>query len=376
MASLFGDGTGFCHASGSMPQQLCVEAIHSSRVISSFSSLGPSSGEGIVIPWFGSGSDIGSCPFFRSPRVLYSFRFAWIATVTSPKADAGRGRITTVFLGSPALIRERIELMATAQPSPNDLTRQQLDELDALLQRMLSVPTSPGDATPPVAAPTPTPTYVPVATPAPAPRLEFTAAPPAYPALFSPPPPSSLPQPFSPPQPVAPAPLPQPIPQPVIRRPEPVPPPPVFTPPPPPREVAEPPEPPEPPRAKPQAPVEPPVIQEAAVPKVAPAPTPVAKPQPKRERKALPIPQPAPTATATGYVPPPLPLVPLVMFNQAFNRTLGLFGLPGRALRSGFVKSVFGLAGLGLIAYTGLKMAQLQGAITLPVELPWPPVGG
>ena len=29
--------------------------------------------------------------------------------------------------------------MATA-PSPNDLTRQQLDELDALLQKMLSVP--------------------------------------------------------------------------------------------------------------------------------------------------------------------------------------------------------------------------------------------
>ena len=34
--------------------------------------------------------------------------------------------------------------MATA-PSPNDLTRQQLDELDALLQRMLALPVNPDD---------------------------------------------------------------------------------------------------------------------------------------------------------------------------------------------------------------------------------------
>ena len=34
--------------------------------------------------------------------------------------------------------------MATA-PSPNELTRQQLDELDALLQRMLSLPLNPPD---------------------------------------------------------------------------------------------------------------------------------------------------------------------------------------------------------------------------------------
>src|SRR5437763_104284 len=38
--------------------------------------------------------------------------------------------------------------MATA-PSPNDLTRQQLDELDALLQRMLSLPLNPPDAVTP-----------------------------------------------------------------------------------------------------------------------------------------------------------------------------------------------------------------------------------
>lgn len=40
-------------------------------------------------------------------------------------------------------------------PSPNDLTRQQLDELDALLQRMLSVPG------PPSAAPVPVPSFPP-----------------------------------------------------------------------------------------------------------------------------------------------------------------------------------------------------------------------
>src|SRR5262245_12317963 len=37
-------------------------------------------------------------------------------------------------------------------PSPNDLTRQQLDELDSLLQRMLSLPlTGPAEAPPPPA---------------------------------------------------------------------------------------------------------------------------------------------------------------------------------------------------------------------------------
>ena len=58
--------------------------------------------------------------------------------------------------------------MATA-PSPNDLTRQQLDELDALLQRMLSVPLSPVDTPLPVGtlpAPTP-PAPAPVSAPIP-----------------------------------------------------------------------------------------------------------------------------------------------------------------------------------------------------------------
>ena len=48
----------------------------------------------------------------------------------------------------------------STSPSPNDLTRQQLDELDALLQRMLSLPLN----NPPAAPPVPTPTEVPVPT--------------------------------------------------------------------------------------------------------------------------------------------------------------------------------------------------------------------
>lgn len=65
-------------------------------------------------------------------------------------------------------------------------------------------------------------------------------------------------------------------------------------------------------------------------------------------------------------------LLPLVWFNCLVNGTLGLFGFPGRVLRSGFVKTLFGLTGIGLLAYTGLKVAQLNGWIALPEELPWP----
>ncbi|OWK36720.1 hypothetical protein [Fimbriiglobus ruber] len=48
--------------------------------------------------------------------------------------------------------------MPTTSPSPNDLTRQQLDELDTLLQRMLSLPTGPGpDAAAPAVRQVPAP---------------------------------------------------------------------------------------------------------------------------------------------------------------------------------------------------------------------------
>jgi hypothetical protein len=60
------------------------------------------------------------------------------------------------------------------------------------------------------------------------------------------------------------------------------------------------------------------------------------------------------------------------LLNAILNWILGLFGTPGRVLRSGFVKSLFGLAGFGLLAYTGLKVSQIHGIVSLPQELPWP----
>ena len=66
------------------------------------------------------------------------------------------------------------------------------------------------------------------------------------------------------------------------------------------------------------------------------------------------------------------PRAPLVLFNRVLNAALGLFGPPGRVLRSGLVKNVLGLSGLGLLAYTAAKVAQAQGWVALPVDLPWP----
>ena len=68
----------------------------------------------------------------------------------------------------------------------------------------------------------------------------------------------------------------------------------------------------------------------------------------------------------------PFLAAPFVAFNAVLNWTLGLFGFPGRFLRSGFVKNLLGLAGIGLLVYTGLKVAQIHGLVTLPQELPWP----
>lgn len=210
--------------------------------------------------------------------------------------------------------------MATTTQSPNDLTRQQLDELDDLLQRMLSLPLNP----PETMAPT---------------------APPAQP--FAPP----LPTPSVPVAREVPAPLPTPVVAPAPR---------VFTPP---------------------EPAESPFnFKPASVP--APAPRPVAIPEPEQLPMAGPAFEWPATAAARPVVattPSPIPpepvsflYAPLVAFNAVLNWTLGLFGFPGRVLRSGFVKSLFGLAGLGLLAYTGLKVAQIHGLVTLPQELPWP----
>lgn len=204
--------------------------------------------------------------------------------------------------------------MATA-PSPNDLTRQQLDELDALLQRMLSVPLSPADTPMPVGAPAPLPAPPPnwrvdppAPIPAPAPHLTFPAPPASVSLHQEAVPPAAVP---TPPPPPAPDPV-RAVPPPAAKAPEPVFPPPVAVP----------------PRAAP-APAAPPV---------------------------------------------PLLFLPFVALNAVFDFVCGLFGPPGRLVRSGFFKQLYGLAGLALLAYTAAHVAQVKGWLALPVQLPWPPV--
>lgn len=225
--------------------------------------------------------------------------------------------------------------MATA-PSPNDLTRQQLDELDALLQRMLSVPLTPPDTPAPVTTPAPAPPTRGSSDTASAPPLPpswrvdppATAAGASAPHIALPEPPSSVALKLEPPPP-APAsaatpPVQEPVPKP----------------------------------AAPPAPKTPPAPAKVVVP-----PAPVA-------------PLPAPPAVAVTPVPAtppvPLPLVPLVALNTLFDGVCGMFGPLGRLLRSGFFKYLYGLTGLGLIVYTAAHVAQVQGWLSLPVSLPWP----
>ena len=248
--------------------------------------------------------------------------------------------------------------MATASTSANDLTRQQLDELDSLLQRMLSLPINPADPTPP-----------------PIPAATLTAfAPPLPPANFGTPTSYTAPPPAREAAPAAPPPA---------RRPDP----PAAPPPPAPRLFAAPVE--EPPRPEPA-----PVTRTAPT---TPKPERKPKPEPKVEQPVAPRPQPQPVVVAPVPVPgeaavpvaselpfaqpeliappsEPVPILfaPLVLFNRLLNGALGMLGLPGRVLRSGLVKNLFGLAGFGLILYTGAKVAQVHGWISLPVQLPWP----
>jgi hypothetical protein len=82
---------------------------------------------------------------------------------------------------------------------------------------------------------------------------------------------------------------------------------------------------------------------------------------------------PSPAITPAPSAPPvALPLLPLVALNALFDAVCGPLGPLGRVLRSGFCKHIYGLAGLGLLAYTAAHIAQVQQWITLPVQLPWP----
>lgn len=217
--------------------------------------------------------------------------------------------------------------MATA-PSPNDLTRQQLDELDALLQRMLSVPLAPTD------------------TPMPSDRSALDDAPPLPPSWR-----------IDPPAPAVSASLPH-----------------LLLAEPPSAAKLEPPAPPPAPKPQPAAPPAPKPVLAAPPAPLSPAPAPKPVPAPalaialqQAASVAAPAITPAPSAP-----PVALPLLPLVALNALFDAGCGLFGPLGRVLRSGFFKHLYGLAGLGLLAYTAAHIAQVQGWITLPVPLPWP----
>ena len=251
--------------------------------------------------------------------------------------------------------------MATA-PSPNDLTRQQLDELDALLQKMLSVPMPAETPMPTASLPAaPLPTVPRVAPPVDPPLPpHWRVDPPPVPsdagafvphlALVEPPSSVSL----------KPAPAPEPAPAPTA-------------PPAPAPKIA--------PAPKPAAtapviaPAPKPVAKAPAKPQAAPAPAaPVATPQvASAPITPAPTPKASPKITPAPAAPPvPFLLLPFVALNALFDAVCGLFGPPGRVLRSGFFKHLYGLTGLALLLYTAVHVAQVEKWITLPVTLPWP----
>ena len=222
--------------------------------------------------------------------------------------------------------------MATA-PSPNDLTRQQLDELDSLLQRMLTLPLNPADG----GTPTPAPATgwrvdPPAPATAPAPHIAAPPLPPDPPAARAP----VVAVPIRPPRPAPPPPAPMPSPEPAVPAVE--------------RRAAPPPRISAPPVAVPEPHFEPPSPFEGmapARPELAAAP----------EEESSPV---------------PVALWPLVALNWTVDLLLGLFGPPGRFLRSGFGKYLLGLAGLALLIYTATHVADEKGWLTPPFPVPWP----
>jgi hypothetical protein len=286
--------------------------------------------------------------------------------------------------------------MATA-PTPNDLTRQQLDELDALLQRMLNLPLTAVDPPPP--APTggpptaanwradpPAPGPVPhqgadaprspasvelPRPPARAPKVTVTVQPAAEVALAAPPRPPTPALAAPPPEPAVPVLPARPVAElarhpgayaPGSAEPEPTPAPAVGYPEPAPADDG------------------PPII----TPPARAAHRGAYAPRPKANASRVPVTRPgadAPhvTAAAPSSTPhsalrtPHSPLLwPLVAFDRAACAVLGLLGPPGWLLRSGFGKNLLGLAGLGLLAYTAAHVAADRGWVTLPAPLPWP----
>ncbi len=254
----------------------------------------------------------------------------------------------------------------STSPSPNDLTRQQLDELDSLLQRMLSLPLSgPAEDAPPVPplpplpeppagwradaggppvrpphlAADPVPALAPVAGPpitfppeAARPAAEEPDWGPDPLARYGPPPAADADRPFGPPAP----------------------------------ETGVPPAAPGPLRGV-DAPALPAGFRslfaeaEAEVEKVAPlTPAPAAPPAP-------PVP-----SRISGHSPSPVPVVlwPLFAVNWVLELLLGLLGPVGAAVTRPAAKHLLGFAGLLLLAAAGAWAARGMGWVSFP--LPWP----
>lgn len=250
--------------------------------------------------------------------------------------------------------------MATAQ-STNDLTRQQLDELDALLQKMLALPLNTTEsATPAVPVPSAVRSSVPeIPLPdLPASRAITSSAyaapihklngretnPPTVWRGDSPSSQAIAPQLLTMPSPSAPPPV-----VPAVRRA---------------------------PNTLLQA-LEQPAAATSKVGKGEPATNllpnsfhldPAVAPTPN-SAPILPIPV-RPASSSGEYVSPIL--VPLVVFNRWLDAALGKLGLAGRLIRSSFGKNMIALAGLLLLTLTAAKIAQLMGWVTLSTTLPWP----
>lgn len=242
-----------------------------------------------------------------------------------------------------------------ASPSPNDLTRQQLDELDSLLQRMLALPVSSPE--PAVAFPPPPPLPdLPPAPPRPAPRS--AGEPPAFswrsdtPAAGKPPHLTPAPEPA-----VAFAPTVLPFPSPVRGQPEP--------------RTAPPPE----PRlfAAPEPVVQPGTLRGVDAPalpldfrRADPAPLP---PAPAVEFPEVnpfadplpPVPEAQPAADAR---PVPVHLWPLFAANWVIEFVLGWFGPVGAVMVRPVGKTVLGWAGVLLIIGAAVWAARGLGWVS------------
>jgi hypothetical protein len=256
--------------------------------------------------------------------------------------------------------------MATP-PTPNDLTRQQLDELDALLQRMLALPLNQSEPAVPFRSPPPLPELPSPPQPRPAPGWRADVPAPAAKAPYLAPSPAAVPEPepaiipaarafAEPPPPAAPQPR-------LYAPPAPSPATDYLPPPGGPgtlRGVDAPalpfgyqaPEQPHPAEPDPEPPV-PSVFGgmnlDEVNPFADPAPQPAAEPEPTTD-------------------PVPVALWPLFATNWLIEFVLGWFGPLGALLTRPWMKTLLGWAGVLLLAGAGVWAARGKGW----VRLPWP----